>query len=140
MQNLGCLSPHYRNGLTFFRWLFTNTKSTMLPSFSFIEADLTACVFHTSFLNSKKNWKAASNMIKHSSDPTNTKHDFLACMFELCHNLMLSVASNTSKTLGSKFSMDNIDHRVCCLQLAVIFSLVLSQEDHILSTISIEFF
>ena len=36
-------SPHHRHGLTFFLYFFVNIKHMMLPSFSFIEADLAKC-------------------------------------------------------------------------------------------------
>ena len=53
---------------------------------------------HASFVNSNKCcWKEASNLIKHSSDPTKTKYDCLTYLFELYYDLMLSVASNASQ-------------------------------------------
>ena len=39
-RNLRCFSPHHSHGLTFFIFFFINVKSTITPSFSFMEADL----------------------------------------------------------------------------------------------------
>ena len=39
-QNLGCLILNHRPGFTFFFYFYSDVKSTMLQSFSFIEADL----------------------------------------------------------------------------------------------------
>ena len=57
--------------------------------------------FHTSFLNSDKFCRnAVSNTIKNSSNPTSTKYDCIAYLFELCYDLMLSAASNISQNPG----------------------------------------
>jgi len=57
--------------------------------------------FLHSFTHSNKFcWKAASNAIKYSSNPTRTKYNCLAYLFECCYDLMLSAASNVSQNPG----------------------------------------
>ena len=83
----------------FFLYFFITIKSIIIQSFRFIEADLTACVFHMSFVSFNKCWwKEDLRAIKSSSDITKTKCDCLAFLFELCFDLFLHVASNVSQT------------------------------------------
>ena len=57
--------------------------------------------FHDSCTHCNKFcWQAATNTIKYSDNPTETKYDLLAYLFECCYDLMFSVASNVSQNPG----------------------------------------
>ena len=45
-------------------------------------------------------WKVVLNTIKYSSNPTGTKYNCLACLYECCDDLILLAASNVSQNPG----------------------------------------